>query len=125
MAEKTLIARTHADADDTQVLVVTSPAVGLADGAPRSGLFLNPLDRILTMKILNQRYVLRLPRDTHGRLTEVLIPNQLTPVEYGQPLARLDPRALAGGAGADGYPVLGSLVASSLHAYGSRAYHSF
>ena len=31
----------------------------------------------------------------------------------------------AGGAGADGYPVLGSLVASSLHAYGSRAYHSF
>ncbi|MHC4421434.1 MAG: biotin/lipoyl-containing protein [Planctomycetota bacterium] len=97
MAEKTLIAKVHADEKDPDTLLVTCPVVGMADGAPRDGVFLNPFDQIITMKILNQRYALRLPRDVHGRVTEVFIPNAYTPVAYGEPIARLDPRALAGG----------------------------
>jgi len=103
MAEKTLIAKVRPDENDPDVLVVTSPVVGIADGAPKSGLFVNPLDRIITMKILNQRYALRMPRDVHGRITEVCIPNAFTPVAYGEPIARVDPRALeAGASGAAG-----------------------
>jgi acetyl-CoA carboxylase biotin carboxyl carrier protein len=97
MAEKTLIARVRADENDPEMLLVACPVVGMADGAPRAGVFLNPFDQIITVKILNQRYVLRLPRDVHGRVTEVFIPNSYTPVAYGEPIARLDPRALAGG----------------------------
>lgn len=105
MAEKTLIAKVHADPDDPQTLLATSPAVGMADGAPQVGGILNPLDVVITMKILNQRYVLRLPRDVHGRVTEIFIPNSYTPLAYGQPIARIDPRALradAGGAAGPG-----------------------
>ena len=97
MAEKTLIARVQEDKDNPDTLLVTSPVVGMADGAPKAGLFLNPFDRVITMKVLNQRYVLRLPRDAHGRVAEVLIPNAYTPVAYGQSIARIDPRALEGG----------------------------
>jgi len=97
MAEKRLIAKIRQDESDPQTLLVTSPVVGMADGAPKVGVFLNPLDRVISMKILNQRYMLRLPRDTHGRVTEVFIPNSYTPVAYGQSLARLDPRVLEGG----------------------------
>ncbi len=100
MAEKTLIANVQPDDSDPETLLVTSPAVGMADGAPKVGRFLNASDRFNTMKILNVRYVLRLPRDVHGRLTEVFIPNSFTPVEYGQSLARLDPRLLEAGADA-------------------------
>jgi biotin carboxyl carrier protein len=102
MAERTLIAKVRNDNEDPETLLVTSPVVGMADGAPRAGVFLNPFDRVITMKVLNVRYVLRLPRDVHGRVTEVCIPNSFAPVAYGQPIARLDPRALEGGAsGAD------------------------
>jgi biotin carboxyl carrier protein len=66
----------------------------MADGAPKVGLFLNPFDQIISMKVLNRRYVLRLPRGLHGRVTETFIPNAYTQVAYGQSLARLDPRAL-------------------------------
>ncbi len=92
MAEKTLIAKVTTDDKDPHALLIASPVVGIADGAPTVGTFLNPFDPIVTMKILNQRYVLRLPRDRHGRVTEAFIPNGYTPVEFGQPLARLDPR---------------------------------
>jgi acetyl-CoA carboxylase biotin carboxyl carrier protein len=102
MAEKTLIAKVHSDDHQPETLLVTSPVVGMADGAPKNGVFLNPFDRVITMKVLNVRYVLRLPRDVHGRVTETFIPNSYTPVAYGQPLARLDPRVLeAGAAGSD------------------------
>jgi acetyl-CoA carboxylase biotin carboxyl carrier protein len=98
MAEKTLIAKVRKDNENPETLLVTSPVVGMADGAPKAGVFLNPFDRVITMKVLNVRYVLRLPRDVHGRVTEVCIPNSFTPVAYGQPIARLDPRALDLGA---------------------------
>ena len=49
MAEKTLIAKMRTDESDPETLLVTSPVVGMADGAPKDGLFLNPFDRIITM----------------------------------------------------------------------------
>jgi acetyl-CoA carboxylase biotin carboxyl carrier protein len=98
MAEKTLIAKVRSDDEKPETLLVTSPVVGMADGAPRAGVFLNPFGRVITMKILNVRYALRLPRDVNGRVTEVCIPNSYTPVAYGQTIARLDPRALEVGA---------------------------
>ncbi len=107
MAEKTLIAKVRLDDNDSEVLVVTSPVVGMADGAPKAGVFVNPLDRITTMKILNQRYVLRMPLDVHGRVIDVCIPNAFTPLAYGQPIARVDPRVwqpdAAGAAGVTGH----------------------
>jgi acetyl-CoA carboxylase biotin carboxyl carrier protein len=104
MAERTLIARVAPEPEGGETLRVASPAVGMVDGAPREGTFLNPFDRILTIKILNRRYVLRLPRDVHGRITRVLVPNEYTPVAFDDPLLEIDPRALAGGpaAGAGG-----------------------
>lgn len=102
MPEKTLIANVRKDDQDPETLLVTSPIVGMADGAPKSHVFLNPFDRVITMKVLNLRYVLRLPRDVHGRVTEVFIPNAFTPVAYGQPIARIDPRVLEVGARAAG-----------------------
>jgi acetyl-CoA carboxylase biotin carboxyl carrier protein len=98
MAEKTLIAKVQKDDENPETLLITAPVVGMADGAPKAGLFLNPFDRVITMKVLNVRYVLRLPRDVHGRVTEVFIPNSYTPVAYGEPLARVDPRVLEAGA---------------------------
>jgi acetyl-CoA carboxylase biotin carboxyl carrier protein len=102
MAEKTLIAKVSKHDDDPEKMVVTSPVVGMADGAPKAGLFLNPFDRIITMKILNQRFLLRMPRDAYGRITEVFIPNAYKPVEYGQPLFVVDPHALDEGSGSAG-----------------------
>ena len=104
MAEKTLIAKVRQDERESETLLITSPVVGMADGAPKAGVFLNPFDRIITMKILNERYVLRLPRDVHGRLAEIFIPNAYPPVAYGQPIARLDPRVLEAGAGGSDGP---------------------
>jgi acetyl-CoA carboxylase biotin carboxyl carrier protein len=99
MAEKTLIANVVKDETDPPLLVVASPVVGIADGALRKGRFLNPFDKILTVKVLNQRYMLRLPRDVQGRITEVYVPDRCTPVAYNEPIARLDPRAAEAPAG--------------------------
>lgn len=93
MAEKTLIANLEKEADGT--LLVLSPVVGVADGAPESGRFLNSFDRILPVKVLGERYELRLPHEAHGRIGEVFIPNECTPLAFGDRLLRLDPRALA------------------------------
>jgi biotin carboxyl carrier protein len=94
MAERTLIAEVRPDEKDPEVVLITSPVVGIADGAPSVGVFLNPADRIITLKILNRRFDLRLPRNAHGRVIETLIPGGCTPVAYGGKIARLDPRAL-------------------------------
>jgi biotin carboxyl carrier protein len=95
MAEKTLIANLIPDGGNPGTLIIASPVVGYADGAPRKGLFLNPFDSVIEVKILNQRYSLRLPREAHGRIIEVFIPNSYTPLAYGMPIARIDPRALS------------------------------
>lgn len=100
MAEKTLLARVQEDEANPGTLLVRSPVVGLADGRPAKEIFLNALDRVLTIKVLGERHVLRLPRDRYGRVVDALIPNALTPVEFDQPLLRIDPRALEAAEGA-------------------------
>ncbi len=102
MAEKTLLARVREDEENPGTLLVSSPVVGLADSRPDEKIFLNALDRVLTVKVLGERYVLRLPRDRHGRVVAALIPNALTPVEFDQPLLRIDPRALEAAEGVAG-----------------------
>ncbi len=93
MAERTLMARVRQDEGDATTLVVTSPVVGVADGIPHLGVFLNRFDKVLTVKILNQRYTLRLPRDVQGRVVETFIPNAYTAVSFGDALLRIDPRS--------------------------------
>lgn len=94
MAEKTLIARVSADSADPDTTIVNSPVVGLADGLPRLGTHLNAHDKILTIRILNERYTVRLPRDVQGRVAEVCIPDALTPVAFGDCLLRISTRAI-------------------------------
>jgi hypothetical protein len=62
MAEKPLIARVRADEENPEGFVVAYPVVGMADGVPRTGISLNPFDRLLTISILNERYTLRMLR---------------------------------------------------------------
>ena len=124
MAEKTLIAKIRTDEQDPEKLVVASPVVGMADGVPRSGIFLNPFDRLLTIRILNERYTLRMPRDVHGRITEACIPNALTPVAYDDPLVRIDPRALTPGEGGTDYPGGSSAAVGEAAAAGAIAVHA-
>jgi acetyl-CoA carboxylase biotin carboxyl carrier protein len=91
MPERTLIARVREDDSHSGTLLVTSPVVGVVDGAPSAGVFLNRFDEILTVRVMGLRHVLRMPRDKHGWVVEVHIPNQLTPVAFDAPLLRIAP----------------------------------
>jgi biotin carboxyl carrier protein len=91
MAERTLIARVREDELHPGTLLVASPVVGLADGAPRPGVFLNRYDAILTIRVMGRRHVLRLPRDRQGWVVEAYIANELGPVAFDDALLRIDP----------------------------------
>jgi biotin carboxyl carrier protein len=92
MPERTLIARVRPDAGDPATMLVTAPTVGLIDGAPRPGVFLNRFDPLLTLTIQGRRHVLRLPRDVHGWVVQAFVEDALTAVAFDAPLVRLDPR---------------------------------
>ena len=92
MPERTLIARVRPDAEDPATIVIASPVVGLVDGAPRPGVFLNRFDALLQVTITGRRHVLRLPRDVHGWVVQSYVPSALTAVAYDEPLVRIDPR---------------------------------
>ncbi len=92
MAERTLIARVREDESHPGTLLVTSPEVGLADGVPSPGVFLNRNDVILTLRVMGRRHALRMPRDQQGWVIEAHIANQLSPVAFDDPLLRIDPR---------------------------------
>jgi biotin carboxyl carrier protein len=72
-----------------KTFLVRSPAVGVADGVPAVGSYLNPLEGFLTLRVLSWRYVVKLPRNVQGRVVERFIEDTYTPVGYGQPLFRL------------------------------------
>jgi hypothetical protein len=91
--ERTRIARVREDEATPGTLVVSSPMVGWADPAFHAGTFLNRYDRLLTVLVLGRRHLLRLPRDVQGWVLETFVGKELTPVAYGTPLLRLDPRA--------------------------------
>lgn len=110
MAERTLIARVREDGRNAGTWIVASPVVGLADGIPGAGVFLNRYDSVVTVRILGRAYVLRLPRDLQGWVVQTYIGSERTPVAFDEPLVRLDPRvevvpeavdAARGGAGLD------------------------
>ena len=97
-----LIARVDSEETESgdRAFLVRSPAVGVADGVPADGVYLNPLDGFLTLRVLDRRYTVELPRNVQGRVTERFIEDTYTPVGYDQPLFRLSQveGALAGGA---------------------------
>ncbi len=99
MSEKTLIANVRPADGDTGTLIVASPVVGRADGVPAVGVFLNAFAVILSINILNERHMLRLPREVQGTVAEIFLPQALTPVAYNEPLFRLDPRLPSTGSG--------------------------
>jgi acetyl-CoA carboxylase biotin carboxyl carrier protein len=89
MPKYRLVAKVDSEPDKS--FVVRSPAVGLADGVPQKGVYLNPSEGFLHLTVLNRRHVLQLPRNVQGTVTEQLIEDTSTPVAYGQPLLRLSP----------------------------------
>jgi acetyl-CoA carboxylase biotin carboxyl carrier protein len=82
-----LVAKVDSEAEDS--FLVRAPAVGMADGVPAEGVYLNPSEGFLTLTILNRRYVVQLPRNVQGMVTERFIEDTWTAVDYGQPLLRL------------------------------------
>ena len=87
MATYRLVATVDDEPDHS--FLVRSPAVGVADGVPALGVYLNPSEGFVSLMILNRRYIVQLPRNVQGAVMEQLIENTSTPVGYGQPLLRL------------------------------------
>jgi len=117
MPSHRLVARV--DTEDNNSFLVRSPTVGVVDGVPAVGVYLNPMEGFLTLTVLNQGHVVLLPRNVQGRVVECFIVDTSTAVEYNQPLFRLSqsaqeqapgPRSDAGGesrgADADLIPVV-------------------
>ncbi len=90
MPERTLIAILRPVEDNPGSVIVASPVVGLLDHRPRMGNVLNPLDTIATIRILHESHVLRMPREAHGRIVEVFVPDAVTPVAYNDPIVRIE-----------------------------------
>ena len=82
-----LVAR--CDAEQPGRFLVRSPAVGVLDGVPAIGVYLNPMEGLFTLSVLNRRYVVQLPRGVQGRVVEQLVEDTQTAVAYNQPLLRL------------------------------------
>ena len=107
MNEHRLVARVDHD-EDGQGFMVRSPAVGVVDAIPRLGLYMNPEEPFLVLRVLGQRNILVLPRGVQGRVTEQFITGTTVPVDFNQPLFHLglgaeaasEAEAAAGGAGA-------------------------
>jgi acetyl-CoA carboxylase biotin carboxyl carrier protein len=95
-----LVAKVDHGSDES--FLVRSPAVGVADGVPSLGVYLNPSEGFLRLNILGRRYVVQLPRNIQGTVTEQLIEDSEVPVGYGQPLFRLSPVRELGTRGAEG-----------------------
>jgi len=95
LAEARLIAKVD-PAGEPGHFVVRSPAVGVADGLPAVGVYINPNQAFLWLHILNRRFPVRLPRNVGGVVSEQLVPDSSTPVGYGQPLLRISERAVMG-----------------------------
>jgi biotin carboxyl carrier protein len=69
--------------------LVRAPTVGVVDGRPDEGVYLNPMRGFLMLTVLNRRYVVLLPRKVEGRVVETFIEDTYTPVGFNQPLFRL------------------------------------
>jgi acetyl-CoA carboxylase biotin carboxyl carrier protein len=88
MAEPKLVARVEAGEEEKSYLV-RSPAVGVVDGVPGVGIYVNAMEGFMTLRALGRRNVVLLPRGVQGRVAERLVGGRNVPVEYNQPLLRL------------------------------------
>jgi acetyl-CoA carboxylase biotin carboxyl carrier protein len=70
-----------------------APALGLFRSLIREGSGMVPDQEIGTLIVLDRIYPLLAPAGTKGRVTECFLEPGLHPVEYGQPLYRLEVRA--------------------------------
>jgi acetyl-CoA carboxylase biotin carboxyl carrier protein len=113
MSDTRLVARVEEDRGPEQGLLVRSPAVGVLDRVPARGAYLDASQRTLTLRILGRRHAVALPVKVQGWVTERLIDETSTPVEYDQPLFRLS-RAQAPEAGQAAGGVPGSVGAEGL-----------
>jgi len=88
MSEQILVAKVDHE-DGGEAFVVRAPAVGVVDAIPRVGLYVNPAEPFLVLRILGRQHLVQLPRDVQGRVTEQLVTGTTVPVEFNQPLFRL------------------------------------
>jgi acetyl-CoA carboxylase biotin carboxyl carrier protein len=88
-----LVAHVEVEADKSYVIY--SPAVGIADGVPAKGVYLNPTGICFTLRVLNHRLLIQLPRQVQGRVVEQYIEDTQTPVAYHQRLFKLSARSEA------------------------------
>jgi biotin carboxyl carrier protein len=107
MANHTLIARIDEKQSTAEEFVILSPAVGIVDRIPAEGVFINPLQTFMTLRVLGRRRAVQLPHDVQGWVTERYIDDTWAPVDYGRPLLKLsialgpgEQRVQTGGAGA-------------------------
>lgn len=102
MAKDRIVAKVEPVPGEEGVHVVRSPAVGVAEGLPAVGVYVNPNQAFAWLQILNRRHAVHLPRNVGGVVREHLIGDSATPVGYGQPLLRIAEDAVVHHAGAAG-----------------------
>jgi acetyl-CoA carboxylase biotin carboxyl carrier protein len=87
MAELKIAARI--EEGEGQSFLIRSPSVGVVDAMPALGLYLNPMEGFLALRVLGRRHLVLLPRGVQGRVCERFVEGSSVPVEYNQPLLRL------------------------------------
>jgi biotin carboxyl carrier protein len=92
MKAQTLTAQIQPSEEDPAILVISSPAVGESYNLVREGKILHARDRILRLKVMGVPHDVLLPEHCDGRVTELLISRDLSPINYGTPLLKLDQR---------------------------------
>lgn len=79
------------DTENSQELVLGSPAVGYYSSAPRVGEVVVGGSRVGCLTTLGRRVDLVVPRGVTGRVVERKLATRSEPVDYGQDLLRLAP----------------------------------
>ena len=87
MADNQIVARVEEQDDGT--FLVRSPGVGVVDAVPNQGIYLNPMECFLRLKVLNGWQQVLLPHNVKGWIAERFVDETHHPVEYNQPLVRL------------------------------------
>jgi biotin carboxyl carrier protein len=90
MIQENLLARVDVESDGETRFLVRSPTVGFASTLPEVGTYLNAEQVFLTLVVLGRRVRVQLPRRVHGHVAERFVEGTHVPVEYGQPLFRLE-----------------------------------
>ena len=100
MTDNKIVARVQEQEDGT--FLVCSPGVGVVDAVPHRGIYLNPMECFLRLRVLNHWQSVMLPHDVKGWVAERFVEQTHHPVEYNQPLVRLKPGMEAPGDAAGG-----------------------